>query len=198
MVALDIAIIAAALAVGLAFPHWWLVVPSMVFMALGLFGLVPGGGGLTYAPLFLGLGIAARRAATRLRAGRMLEPPTPTVAVGVGLFVALTAVNVYAIENTARVNSSFWGWCDTALTVIALVGGGLLVARWWAVLLLPLLAVLIAVPAGENHAIAGDIPWVAFLYVFLFPLWAGLVALGVAARKLAGRRRVPRRRPRPA
>ena len=51
-------------------------------------------------------------------------------------------------------------------------------------MLLPLLAILIAIPAGENPAYEGDIPWVAFIYIYLLPVWIALVGIGVLIHKL--------------
>jgi cytochrome c biogenesis protein CcdA len=133
-----------------------------------------------------------RRGQPFLRAPRMQE------AVGIAILVVAVSVNVYAIENTSRVNSSFYGGISAALHMIGYVGSGVAIGQWWASLLLPLLAILVALPAGENPSYEGDIHTVAFLYVFLLPIWIALVAIGVGIRKLAERIRSRRSRPRPA
>lgn len=97
-----------------------------------------------------------------------------------------------------RVNDGQWQWVGGVLLLVGYVGGGLIIGRWWATLLLPLLAILIAVPAGENPAYEGDIPWVSFIYVYLLPVWIGLVAVGVVAHNLAGRLGARREEPRSA
>jgi hypothetical protein len=63
---------------------------------------------------------------------------------------------------------------------------------------LPILAILIALPAGENPAYEGDIPWVAFIYVYLLPVWIALVGLAVLIHKLVAWIRSRPRRPKVA
>ena len=140
-------------------------------------------------------GMALRRVERGLP---LVGPPRKVDIAGLVLFTALLGLAVYGIENTERVNSGTWQWVDTALTLAGYFGCGVLIGRWWAALVLPALAILIAVPAGENPAIDGDIPWVAFIYVFLAPLFVGLVGVGVIARKLAVRLKARRQEPRPA
>lgn len=70
--------------------------------------------------------------------------------------------------------------------------------KWWATLLLPLLAILLSLPAGENPTYDGDFPWVGFIYVYLLPIWIGLVAVGVGAHKLADHLPFDRGEPRSA
>jgi cytochrome c biogenesis protein CcdA len=123
--------------------------------------------------------------------------PSRRDAAGFLLFVAVLSVDVYLIENTDRVNSDRWLWLGMTLLLIGYFGGGLVIGKWWASALLPILAVLIAFPAGENPAYGGDIPWVAFIYVFLIPLWMALVAIGVLIHKVAARFGPKRRRREP-
>jgi hypothetical protein len=115
--------------------------------------------------------------------------------IGLALAAAFLAADVYGIENTPRVeNGGWWGWIATVLLICGYVGGGLVIGRWWAALVVPLLAILIAVPAGENPAYDGDIPWVAFIYVYLAPVFVVVTGVGVALSKLGGRLRSKRRR----
>jgi hypothetical protein len=141
----------------------------------------------------VGFGMAMRR---KERGLPFLGVPSRRDTAGLLLFVAVLSVDVYLIENTDRVNSDAWQWFGTALLLAGYVGGGLVIGRWWAAALLPILAVLIAFPAGENPAYTGDIPWVAFIYVFLIPLWMALVTVGVLAHKLVARLRSGRGEPR--
>jgi hypothetical protein len=143
----------------------------------------------------VGFGMAMRR---KERGLPFVGLPERRDAAGLLLFVAGLGVDVYLIENTARVNSDSWQWLGMALLLTTYVGGGLVIGRWWAAALLPILAVLIAFPAGENPAYTGDIPWVAFIYVFLIPLWMALVTVGVLAHKLFARLRSRRTELRPA
>lgn len=149
--------------------------------------------------LVLALAAAFGMALRRMERGLpLVGPPRKVDVAALVLFTALLGVAVYGIENTNRVNSETWQWVDTMLTLAGYVGCGVLIGRWWAALVLPMLAILIALPAHENAAIDGDIPWVAFIYVFLAPLFVGLVGIGVIGRKLGVRLRARRREPRPA
>jgi hypothetical protein len=123
-------------------------------------------------------------------------PPRRVDVAGMLLGGAALGTEIYLIDNTDRVDIGSWQWVAMALLLIGFAGGGLAIGRWWATLFFPVLAILLAIPAGENHAISGDIPWVAFIYVFLLPVWMALVAVGVVIHKLAvwfwPRRREPR------
>ena len=140
-------------------------------------------------------GMALRRVERGLP---LVGPPRKVDVAALVLFTAFLGVAVYGIENTDRVNSGTWQWVETMLTLAGYLGCGVLIGRWWATLVLPMLAILIALPAGENPAIGGDIPWVAFIYVFLAPLFVGVVGVGVVARKFAERLKYGRREPKAA
>ena len=149
--------------------------------------------GILVAALLFGM--AMRRKERRLP---LVGAPRKIDVAGILLSVTALATEIYLIDNTDRVNSGgLWQWGGEALLLIGYLGGGLIIGRWYATLLLPLLAILIAIPAGENPAYTGDIPWVAFIYVFLLPVWIALVAVGVGIHKLAVRFR-GRREPRTA
>jgi hypothetical protein len=137
------------------------------------------------AAAVVGLAMALRRA----EQGRsLIGLPRKLDVAGAALFVVALSLEVYGIENTSHVNKGgVWGWFAGALLLLGYLGGGLVIGRWWAIALLPLVAILIALPAGENPAVEGDIPWVVFIYVFLLPIWMGLVAIGVISHKLIAR-----------
>jgi hypothetical protein len=100
---------------------------------------------------------------------------------------AALGTEIYLIENTNRTNVGRWQSVGMALLLIGFLGGGLVIGRWWATVFLPVLAILLSIPAGENHDLSEDIPWVSFIFVFLLPVWMALVALGVGIHKLASR-----------
>ena len=80
---------------------------------------------------------------------------------------------------------------DLALLVVLAavqVGAGVLVGRWLA-LALPVLAVLLAVPAGYPDANKGE-PWpIWFALALASPVAVVLVAIGVALARLLGKPR---------
>jgi hypothetical protein len=132
----------------------------------------------------LGFGMAMRR---KERGLPWIGAPRPIDVAGVLLSGAALASEIYLIENTNRANSGSWEWLASALLLIGFLGGGLVIGRWWATLFLPLLAIVLAYPAGENHALSEDTPWVSFIFVLLLPVWVAMVAVGVAAHKMAVR-----------
>ena len=140
----------------------------------------------------VGFGMALRRKEHGLP---FLGLPSRRGALGLLLFVAVLGADVYLFENTDRVNSDSWQWFGMALVLVGYLGGCLVIVKWWAAALLPILAVLIDFPAGESPAYTGDIPWVAFIYVFLLPLWMALVTAGVLAHKFVARLRAGRGEP---
>jgi hypothetical protein len=117
----------------------------------------------------------------------LVGPPRRIDVAGMLLGGAAVGTEIYLVENTERANVGSWQWISMALLLIGFVGAGLVIGRWWATLFLPLLAILLAIPAGENHALSEDIPWVSFIFVFLLPVWMALVAVGVVIHKLAVR-----------
>src|SRR5919204_3384218 len=161
MVAIGIVVLLVAVGAGFVFPRWWLVVPAIPLMVLGYFGV----GVFFYLPLAVGLGVLSGRAVRRGRP--VFAPPRGATLIAVLLYVAVMTAYVYGVENTARVNSGFWsGWIVTAFLAAVYVGVGAAVGEWWAAFL-PILVVLIALPAGTNSAYEGDIDAVAFSFVFL-------------------------------
>jgi hypothetical protein len=111
-------------------------------------------------------GMAMRR---KERGLPWIGPPRPVDVAGVLLSGAALGTEIYLIENTNRATVGPWATLAGVLLLIGFVGGGLVIGRWWAALFLPLLAILLAIPAGENHALSEDIPWVSFIFVFLLP-----------------------------
>jgi peptidoglycan/LPS O-acetylase OafA/YrhL len=106
-------------------------------------------------------------------------------AAGVALYAALTAAWIYGIANTSLGESGSAGPVWLAVLGAIHVAAGFVVRRWWA-LLLPVLAVLLAVPAGFPPVEKGE-PFPIWLTLALFALPEALpVALGVfAARRRA-------------
>ena len=141
----------------------------------------------------LAFGMAMRR---KERGLPWVGPPRPIDIVGVLLSGAALATEIYLVENTNRANAGSWQTVAAALLLIGFVGGGLVIGRWWATLFLPLLAIVLAIPAGENHALSEDTPWVSFIFFLLLPVWIAFVAVGVAVHKLVARLWLRRREPR--
>jgi len=162
-------------------------------------GLVPGQTyhgmwliiGVLVAALVFGVGMRRKE-----RGLPFVGPPRKIDLAGVLLSAAALGTEIYLIANTNRANVGTWEWVGTVLILVGFAGGGLVIGRWWATLFLPLLAILLAIPAGENHALSEDIPWVSFIFVFLLPVWMALVAVGVVVHKLAVRFWPRRREPR--
>src|SRR5438552_8964096 len=102
--------------------------------------------GILVAALLFGM--AMRRKERRLP---LVGAPRKIDVAGILLSATALATEIYLIDNTDRVNSGgLWQWGGEALLLIGYLGGGLIIGRWYATLLLPLLAILIAIPAGEN------------------------------------------------
>jgi uncharacterized membrane protein YfcA len=73
---------------------------------------------------------------------------------------------------------------------------GAAIASWWA-LLLPFVTIVLALPAGRNYAIEGDLDWVAFDPVGVLPYALVGTAAGVwIGRRLASSRSRTRGAPR--
>jgi hypothetical protein len=102
-------------------------------------------------------------------------------AVGVALYCALAAAWIYGIANTSLGESDAGTLLLVALAAVH-VGAGYVIGQWWA-LVLPLLPIALAVPAGLPPTDVGEpLPiWFAFV-LFALPE-ATLVALGVAVAK---------------
>jgi hypothetical protein len=102
-------------------------------------------------------------------------------------YLGLMAVWIYWVLE----RQLFYGSDTASFVVLALVAAvnlaaGLLAARWWA-LTLPLLAVVLAVPAGYPDANKGE-PWPIPLGLASFsPVAVLLVAAGVVVARLRGR-----------
>lgn len=115
--------------------------------------------------------------------------------VGALAYLALMTLWIYGVAN--RWDPGSGAWLIPVLVCVQVLAG-LAIGRWWAVLL-PIVVVLIAVPAGNPP----DSP-VTSPYVEPWPIWFGLaletpvavvlIALGVAARAVA--RGAAARRPR--
>jgi hypothetical protein len=108
-------------------------------------------------------------------------------ALGVALYVALMAAWIYGFAATSHGEGTTAGVIGLLLLAAIHLGAGLVVARWWAVLL-PIGAIAVALPAGTPDV--GGEPFPIWFSLVLFALpEAALVALGVlVARKRAGNR----------
>ncbi len=102
------------------------------------------------------------------------------------LYVGLAVAWVYAVvandDWRARVGP---GIEFSVLPLVYLLLGAAL-ASWWA-LLLPVVTIAIALPAGENPAISGDLDWVFFDPLSMLPYALVASALGVFVGRRVGR-----------
>jgi hypothetical protein len=81
-----------------------------------------------------------------------------------------------------------WGWLWLAAVGMLHLAAGLLVGRWWA-LLLPFAAILLAVPYGYGEGVGQEAPiWLYYGFIVAVPA-ALLVATGWGARRIRDRRR---------
>ena len=104
--------------------------------------------------------------------------------LGAAVYLALLTLWVYGVADGADTYCIAW---LLLLVAFAQVAAGLVVRSWWAILL-PVLVVVISIPAGQPDSTPGE---------EAFPLWFGLafaallatplVAFGVAARKIHDR-----------
>ena len=104
--------------------------------------------------------------------------------LGAAVYLALMTLWVYGVAGGA---DTYWSAWLLLLVAFAQLAAGFVVRSWWAILL-PVLVVVISVPAGQPDSTPGEVA---------FPLWFGLafaallamplVAVGVAARKVPDR-----------
>ena len=103
------------------------------------------------------------------------------------VYLALAGVWIYWVLE----RQLFYGNPNADWVMLALLAGihvlvGVLAARWWA-LLLPVLAVVLSVPAGYPSANKGEPLPIWLGLAFFAPIAVGLVAIGVGGRLLAFR-----------
>ena len=97
------------------------------------------------------------------------------------------AVWIYwMLERQLFYGSDAATWVMLACFGVVNLAAGVLVARWWA-LLLPVLAVVLALPAGFPDANKGEPLPIWFVPVIFSPVAFALIGLGVAAANTAGR-----------
>jgi hypothetical protein len=102
-------------------------------------------------------------------------------------YLAVMAAWVYVVwkpdaEPSGVAGAAFW------VGLLGLqVGVGFAAGTWWAILL-PVLLVPIAVPAGYGEGVGQEVPIWLYLVLWL-PVAVVLVAVGVGLRKLVERRR---------
>jgi hypothetical protein len=109
--------------------------------------------------------------------------------IAVGGYLAFCFVGIYwGLDRQLLYGSDAAGLVAIVVVAVVHVGVGFAVGRNWAVLL-PLIAVAIAVPLGYPSANRGEpLPiWLALLYFLPFAI--ALVAIGIGARRLYERGR---------
>ena len=112
-------------------------------------------------------------------------------AVGVASYLALMAAWIYGFENTSvrlgHEDVADWFSFSLALFAALQIGLGIVVGRWWALLVYGL-AIAVAIPAGRPPWLYHDQPaplWRTLLDGAVLAL--PLIALGVALRRLGPR-----------
>ena len=99
-------------------------------------------------------------------------------------YVAAMALYIYAfVDPDVGFGSDVAGWLGIAWLTGRHLATGWGVGRWWAVVL-PLLAIPLAVPAGYRARTEGPEIWVGIAWV-LAPGGVILIALAVAFRRLS-------------
>ena len=105
-----------------------------------------------------------------------------SVAVVIG-YLALMAVWIYwMLERQLFYGSDTASWVVLACFAAVNLAAGVLLARWWA-LLLPVLAVTLALPAGYPAANKGEPFPIWFGLAVFSPIAFALIALGVVAAR---------------
>jgi hypothetical protein len=109
--------------------------------------------------------------------------------IAIVLYVALTSLWIYwVLDRQLFFGNEIAGWSGIVGFGLVHVALGFAVNRGWA-LLLPLLAVAIALPAGYPSANQGE-PLPLWLGALIWaPVNISLVAIGVGSRRLFERRR---------
>jgi peptidoglycan/LPS O-acetylase OafA/YrhL len=97
-------------------------------------------------------------------------------------YVAAMALYIFGIaDRNVGYGSDAAGWLGIAALAALHLATGWGMGRWWAVLL-PLLAVPIAIPAGYPERTEPEL-WIGVAYV-VAPAGVALIALAVAVRRL--------------
>jgi hypothetical protein len=102
--------------------------------------------------------------------------------LSVAAYLALMTLWVYAVVDRQEIEGGVW---LAPLLVLAQLGVGFAVRSWWAVLL-PLVVVLVSVPAMDPPITpdsAEPFP-IFFSLLFAVPIAVPMIALGVGARKI--------------
>jgi len=98
-------------------------------------------------------------------------------------YLALAAVWIYwVLERQLFYGSDAANWIGLVCFGAVNLTAGVLMARWWA-LLLPVLGVIVALPAGYPDANKGEPLPIWFGLVVLSPVAFALIAVGVAAAR---------------
>ena len=102
--------------------------------------------------------------------------------LGAAVYLVLMTLWVYGVVDRAEVDGYTW---LVPLLVLAQIGVGFAVRRWWAVLL-PLAVVLISVPAMDPPITPDNAePFPIFFgLLFLIPIAVPMIALGVVAGRM--------------
>jgi hypothetical protein len=104
------------------------------------------------------------------------------------VYLAVMALWFYGLWKPDLLSNDVLGWAATIVVAGVQAAAGFLGGRWWMVVL-PLAAVLVAVPAGYGEGPGQEAPiWAYYAFLFAGPAVV-LVAAGVGARRRRDRRR---------
>jgi hypothetical protein len=106
-----------------------------------------------------------------------------TVWAAVGAYAIVMSTFVYLVDSGRLWGEPNLSWAVVGAVALAHVVFGLAIGRWWA-LLLPLLAIFLAIPAGVPYDPRGEAFPLFFGMAFYAPFEAALLSIGVGTRKL--------------
>jgi hypothetical protein len=113
----------------------------------------------------------------------------------VSAYVIVMLVFIYLVYDSGRLEGSAVGWAVAGVLAATHIVFGFTVGRWWA-LWLPLLAILLAVPAGFPESRWSEPLPVSYGMALYAPFEMALLVLGTGARKLVDWTRSKRERDR--
>ena len=121
----------------------------------------------------------------RYQVGNQAAPNRPqgTGWAAVSAYAIVVIAFIYALDSGHLWGRPDLGWAVIGVIATAHLVFGFAIGRWWT-LLLPLLAILLAVPAGSPYDPRGEAFPLFFGMAFYAPFEMALLALGTSARKL--------------
>lgn len=125
--------------------------------------------------------------ATAATASWRSRPAAVRIAAAV-VYLVLALAWIYAVVAHGDRRDSIGTGVEYSVLPLVYLALGAAMRSWWA-LLLPVATIVVALPAGENPAIEGDLDWVVFDPIALLPYALLATALGVWSGRALRRRR---------